>query len=62
MKTAAAIFMPYVCTVVGSSEVGMKVAFATFILKPVTEGIIDVFFQDYRVRWDIRFYGGARMY
>ena len=35
--------MPYVGVIVGSSAVGMKVAFATFILEPVTEGIIDVF-------------------
>jgi len=43
MKTATAVFMPYVCTIVSSSEVGIKVAFATFILEPVTKSIIDIF-------------------
>jgi hypothetical protein len=44
MKMAFAIFIAYVGAIVGLSGVGMKVAFATFILEPVTESIIDVFF------------------
>jgi hypothetical protein len=44
MKMPRGIFITYACAIVFLSVVGMKVAFATFILEPVTESVIDVSF------------------
>jgi hypothetical protein len=45
MKTAAAIFMPYVCTVVGSSGVYMKTASRFSAVLPVIEDLMRVLYE-----------------